>query len=465
LKLELSCRRAKNPDNLEAGDLKNDVSKSEFKNEKHYSGVRMQQGRVLLDEDYNESAQENEKNSIIVVADTHFGLYTDSEACDPNAFADFLDWVIDLEEGEEKKLKTGVWSSQDAEPLVLEPPEKMIFLGDILELWTSSNEAVFASTISIIQSLSELNCEKIYVLGNHDYDLFYSLMREAKGETSYPLGDSDITVIEKDYWTEKGGENYCFMHGQQFDKLFALPSWKFMAPIRKAASAFGDYTWVLVALWLANFAFQAVAVTWGVAEVVVTALLTVISLPYLVMFFSRRVWNRLKTIKFNPQTVQKEYEEKHQELWERFSDRIKEGSEILNLVYGHTHTIDSWRKEEAVETKEGEFILTQMEVANVPSWIKNAFNEQESIENEISHVFLYITEVDSYFIGWDRVHKNPFLIPKDIIAEKRKRGNLSEFEQQYGDVCVNGDNLEQKLAEIDWPEALIKKWVTGFKIG
>ena len=444
-------------------DAKDDISESEFKNEKRFSKVKMQQGRVLLDEDYNETVQENENKSIIVVADTHFGLYTNSEVCDPTAFADFLDWIIDLEEGEKKQLKIGAWSSKDAETtLVLEPPEKMIFLGDILELWTSSNEAVFASTTSIIQSLSDLNCEKIYVLGNHDYDLFYSLMREAKGETSYPLGASDITVIEKEYWASKGGENYCFLHGQQFDKLFTLPSWKFMAPIRKAASAFGDYTWVLVALWLANFAIQAVVGAWGVAEIVLTALLTVVSLPYLVMFFSRRVWNRLKTVKFNPKSVKEKYEEQRLLLWKRFSEKLSEKSEILNVVYGHTHTIDSWSEEEAVEST-GEFVRTLMEVANIPSWIKNTSNEKESIENEISHVFLYIIEDDSYFIGWNRISKKPYLIPKDIIIEKRKHGNLAKFEKQYNGVLINHDNLEQKLAEIDWPEALIKKWITGFK--
>ena len=56
---------------------------------------------------------------------------------------------------------------------------------------------------------------------------------------------------------------------------------------------------------------------------------------------------------------------------------------------------------EAVEIGEGEKKLTQMEVANVPSWIINSSNEKLSIENEISHVFLYITERENYFIGWD----------------------------------------------------------------
>ena len=47
------------------------------------------------------------KKSIIVVADTHFGLYTDTEACDPNAFTDSLNWIKELEDGEKKILKIG----------------------------------------------------------------------------------------------------------------------------------------------------------------------------------------------------------------------------------------------------------------------------------------------------------------------------------------------------------------------
>ena len=147
-----------------------------------------------------------------------------------------------------------------------------------------------------------------------------------------------------------------------------------------------------------------------------------------------------------------------------FSGKLKEKGDILNVVYGHTHTIDSWRKEEAVEIGEGEKKLTQMEVANVPSWIINSSNEKLSIENEISHVFLYITEGENYFIGWDYEDEKPYLIPKDLIEEKRKHGSLAEFEKTYNGVLVNKENLKQKLFEIDWPDALIEKWMTGFKI-
>jgi UDP-2,3-diacylglucosamine pyrophosphatase LpxH len=403
------------------------------------------------------------KKSIIVVADTHFGLYTDTEACDPNAFANFLNWIKDLEDGKKKTLKIGDWdSAKIGTSLVLEPPEKIILLGDILELWTASNEAVFASIIHITQLMSKLSCEKIYVLGNHDYDLFYSITRKGKNKTSYPLGPSDITVIENEHWILKGGENYCFLHGQQFDKLFMSQSWKFMAPIRKAALAFGNYTWILVALCLANFITQTIIGKWGIADIMLTILLTAVTLPYSLIFFSRRVWNYFSTIKFNPKSVEKKYEEQRLALWKKFSGKLKEKSGILNVVYGHTHTIDNWRKEEFVESTD-EYVRTLMEVSNIPSWIKNFSNEKESIKNEISHVFFYITDSGSFFIGWDNKGKKPYWIPKEIIYEKRQHGNLSKFEKQYDRALINQDNIRDKLHEIDWPTELIEKWMKGFK--
>ena len=94
----------------------------------------------------------------------------------------------------------------------------------------------------------------------------------------------------------------------------------------------------------------------------------------------------------------------------------------------------------------------------------NSSNDNLSIENEISHVFLYITERENYFIGWDFEDEKPYLIPKDLVEEKRKSGSLIKFEKTYNGVLVNKENLKQKLSEIDWPDLLIEKWMTGFKI-
>ena len=384
-------------------------------------------------------------------------MYTDSEACDPNAFADFLNWIKDLEESKTNKLKIGAWGSvHGGTTQVLLPPEKIILLGDILELWTASNESIFASTMDIMQLLSKLNCEKIYVLGNHDHDLI-----KIKGR--YPLGASDIEIIEEDeYWISKGGERYCFLHGQQFDKLFIWKPEKLMAPIRMAALAFGDYTWILVALCLANFIIQTIVGVWGVADIMLTLLLTAVSLPYSFLFFSRRIWNYFSTIKFNPKSVHEKYEKKRTLLWEKFSKKLNEKSDVLTIVHGHTHTIDNWIEEGRVESNGG-YWRTFMEVFNIPSWVKNTSEEKESIKNEISHAFLYITEHGSDVFGWDWKNKKPFLIPKDIIFHKREHGNLSKFKHQYDRVLINNDNIEQKLDEIDWPKELIKKWMTGFQ--
>jgi hypothetical protein len=62
----------------------------------------------------------------------------DLEVGDPNAFADFFGWIKDREEGKKKELKIGDRTSSTIETsLTFEPPEKIILLGDILELWAA----------------------------------------------------------------------------------------------------------------------------------------------------------------------------------------------------------------------------------------------------------------------------------------------------------------------------------------
>ena len=143
------------------------------------------------------------KQSIIVVADTHFGLRKETQVCDPNAFSDFLNWIKYLERGGKEKLDLGIWGSSE-KSVVLEPPEKIILLGDILELWDASAKSIDASTRYVIQLLSDLNCEKIYVLGNHDYDLL-----DIAGD--YPLGASKISITDKEVTIPKGTEEYLFL--------------------------------------------------------------------------------------------------------------------------------------------------------------------------------------------------------------------------------------------------------------
>lgn len=198
------------------------------------------------------------KRSIIIVADTHFGLNKKDQVCDSNAFSEFLNWVRCLEEKGKETLNLGIWGG-NRKDMDLKPPEKIIFLGDILELWDASKNSIDVSTRSIIQSISVLNCEKIYVLGNHDYDLV-----EIVGK--YPLGASSISIIDKEYDILKGDKRYLFLHGHQFDKYFTLPSWKFMPHIRRAALVFGSYTWIFVILFAADLVLEIITGFGGIAN-------------------------------------------------------------------------------------------------------------------------------------------------------------------------------------------------------
>lgn len=370
------------------------------------------------------------KKSIIVVADTHFGLRKETQVCDPNAFSDFLNWVKYLERGGKEKLDLGIWGSAE-KSLSLEPPEKIILLGDILELWDASVKSIDASTRYIIQLLSDLNCEKIYVLGNHDYDLL-----DIAGD--YPLGASKITITDKEVIISKGTEEYLFLHGQQFDKLFALPSWQFMSPIRNAALAFGSYTWIFVILFAFDSIFGTISGFRGAADIMLLTLLGAISVPFLIIKFGRNMWNKLKTVKHEPREAEKNLEN----WWNKFSKRKEQNSQDWNIVYGHTHIIDFWRK------LEGSNLLTAW---NIPSWVRDSTKTSEiNLEQVFRHAFLYIHDEGCEFVGWDTRKKKPFLIPKDVIVEKRENGDLTRLE-----ICAIGDSLR----EIGWPQELINKWV------
>lgn len=64
--------------------------------------------------------------SVIVVSDTHLGSKTQSD----KDFSKLIDWIATLEKEGGKTIKL------DGKEILLKPPEKVILLGDILELWS-----------------------------------------------------------------------------------------------------------------------------------------------------------------------------------------------------------------------------------------------------------------------------------------------------------------------------------------
>lgn len=151
-----------------------------------------------------------EAKNLIVVSDLHLG----HERANPKAFTEFLKWVDSLGK---KPVKYNL--SQDfSKEFVF--PEKLIFLGDVFELYDprdGDSRNIARDTIPVLQYLSRMPCEKVYVTGNHDdsMDVLDGLeivksMTRAYSRHFPPDPFSDSVKV--------GNAQYLFLHGHQFDK-------------------------------------------------------------------------------------------------------------------------------------------------------------------------------------------------------------------------------------------------------
>jgi UDP-2,3-diacylglucosamine pyrophosphatase LpxH len=161
----------------------------------------------------------------IVVSDVHLG----SDSCNQSEFCDFLEWVRGLN-SQSKKVNYKDPDGKDSEVTIIKP-EKMVLLGDILELWDpkeGNRDNVIMESMKPFSILSEADFEKVYVVGNHDDSLgeledyvnFVTLPNDTKFEvhdSHYPEADKQ-TGIPRGFNAGKGNRTYFFLHGQQFDK-------------------------------------------------------------------------------------------------------------------------------------------------------------------------------------------------------------------------------------------------------
>ena len=213
-----------------------------------------------------------EDRSIIVVSDLHLG-----GAEDPNTterFCRFLEYIktgfttvpVSCHTCGEPE-KTGPVQSKH-----LLPPKKIILLGDIFELWDSRNvdrNSAFLDGLRPFLRLRDLDCDVVYVTGNHDEDIaeLITSCEAGNGKTKNETGgktdqeNRPLSLCEGNYeilyssrkqepvkaeslifkWNESskfeisrrhypsvhvdggkkgleiGNARYAFIHGQQFD--------------------------------------------------------------------------------------------------------------------------------------------------------------------------------------------------------------------------------------------------------
>lgn len=401
--------------------------------------------------------------SIIVISDTHLGS-KGTVASRPIILSRFLQWIKKLE-SQPHSVKMGEWGN-DIQEKVLKPPEKLVLLGDILELWDSTNNTLEACTRSLFNTLSETKCDKIYILGNHDDGLSDILWKKELRpvERDYPLGESSLRPIYGLYPEpnkpkngdevlnvfKAGDENYLFLHGHEFDGLFTFPTWKWMPHFNAVSQAFGKYSWVFVALLSLDVFSILITGNYSPPSLLLLLFLTSISFPFLVIHLGRNVWNSWRTKKYK----RKSGLDGFVKWWEKkLPKQVIVPERPMNIIYGHTHLTDVVDSpDELTSILNIEEISFNGTLLNLPAWSKD-LDEKEDRQQVLQAVFLYIDNEGYEFLGWDWISLKPFLIPKELIKLRRNKG-----------IVMKNSKLFNQLEDLGWPTKVIEEWGYASKI-
>jgi len=396
--------------------------------------------------------------SLIVVSDTHLGLtagkrlffFKNTVSHRPESLQKFLEWLKELEEEGEKQVDLGIAPGRTKTTRRLVAPSKLILNGDILELLDASERASELSTRSIFNTLLALKCEKIYLIGNHDF-----AMKQVEGR--YPFGKSPVQIVHDTYPLGLGDNHYLFLHGHQFSWIFRNMPWQIMSYLRDGAEAFGLFAWLLVLAWLIALGFAIptilgwITLSPWLANVALgaAAVLSLLAPPRVIISVARPIWNLL---------FARSHRYRRKRAFDGFhgwwKDSVKKIQPVgrIHIVYGHTHLTGVFSKQEVQKelgkTIEGpDFILI-----NHPAWVSDRkylhwVKDGKGRYTKVHEgVFIYI-DADGYeFFRWDEDSCPPvFHIPRELIPPRPQERKLD-------------DKAEAWLQNLRWPEKLLEEW-------
>ena len=378
---------------------------------------------------------------LIIIADTHLGLLSgkrfycipNNSASDTLGVAGFIRWLQGLESN-----PIGVTRGKWGKPLQIHKPDSLILLGDYLELWDSTDDAVDISSRGIWNDMEKLSCKKLYLVGNHDYEI-------SEVEGAYPQGRTSIEVLPDTYppdntqspWLKIGSANYLFLHGHQFDWAFQHlgKAWTIVSYLRDGAEAFRLWSWVLtgtgLAVLFAAFFFASNSILWSVA----LTLLIAVGLPRLIITLARPIWNYVFGSRYQASKALKNFES----WWKKHAKKWKIPNGPLRVVYGHTHLIDIYDSNDFKEAKVD--LPSSLILVNIPSWVMDVRAEYSKVLRDVA---LYVDKDDFHFLGWDWEKQHPFYIPSDV-ARVVAAG-----------ITISGQ-IVQDLKMIGWPRELLSK--------
>jgi len=174
-----------------------------------------------------------EDESAIIFSDTHLGLPPKSNIhCNILQLSSFL-----------KKLKEGKLENEEKIGI----PSLFVLLGDILDFWQGSVNAILSDSYGIAKILLSLDCLKLYIAGNHDRIIGRFTLKDADGK-------DDFIVTPEMAILESGDKKFVLLHGHQFDSLFVKLGglWKIESYIYSLAEGFmslpGRTEWYMAGL-------------------------------------------------------------------------------------------------------------------------------------------------------------------------------------------------------------------------
>ncbi len=330
--------------------------------------------------------------SIIVVSDVHLG----DENSNYTDFSNFIDWIALLEKEGNKSFKE----------IKLTPPEKIILLGDIIELWSPKNNDMkfpVQQAFESFQKLAGLKCEKIFVVGNHDekisryLDVKNKLKNDKQTKENVFKINSDFLVINRHFpedpeksFLQIGKDKYFFIHGQQFDKTFRRLGALSHLPTYIIECIPSNWLSIITIFIVAIYAYFSSKIIFGFF-----ILIFVVSI-LLKCFDLNKLYSSIEGF-FNVNDKPK-YKDIQTIINEEYYVFGKDTTGMdVNLIFGHTHMPEIYQHKFKANGKEYEMLFV-----NSGSWV----NEEKYINN----TFIYIDETGPYLFRWAN-NANLELIP------------------------------------------------------
>lgn len=335
------------------------------------------------------------KQAFIIISDLHFG----GEDSNHKEFCYFLERICGLgTQPETVKYKD--------KKITIQYPDKIILLGDILELWNPKNgdrSNIVKDCIRPLTLLSNINCDKIYVLGNHDDSLFglegkigcEMLANGTKFDIyggHYPKKDKKSGVAKG---LQIGDRSYFFLHGHQFDKKQAII--KFINKFWDPLDWFQDIFHVKFTKkhWKENFIiFLCLLLVgkyflWGgflqfsywsnLAWAIFTGFFALSSIPGIIANTQGWIYNSTKPIDKTAEQV----------IENNYYRRSKETIDADVIIFGHTHFASSYELKSNARNK---LFL------NSGCWV----GKDKDINGKkcYTNTFIYLDETGAYILTW-----------------------------------------------------------------